>query len=97
MKRVLTVLACSTLLTACASTGSSSSSSQLPAGHYVLKGHNTEGKQLGGTLKIDVPFSDPSFAVGVLCSNQGTTVVKATNDAGVVTTFRCVIHGQPAS
>lgn len=97
MKYLLSIATISILLTACASTGQVSDSSKLPPGNYKLKGFNAEGKQLGGIVRVNVPFNDPSFAVGVLCSNQGAVVVRATNDYGTETTFRCIINGKPAS
>ena len=81
------------LIAACATT----TSNQLPAGSYRLNGYSAEGKKIGGTIKIEVPFSDQRFAVGVLCSNKGTATVAATNAAGTVTTFSCVINGKPAT
>lgn len=97
MKYLLSVVTVSVLLTACASTDQRSDSSKLLPGNYTFKGFNAEGKQLGGTVKVNVPYNDPSFAVGVLCSNKGTVVVKATNDSGTETAFRCIINGKPAS
>jgi len=97
MKRLMIIAAAFALLTACASTSQSATSSDLPPGKYTLKGFNAEGEKRGGTVKIVVPYDNPSFAVGVLCANSGTVVVKAVDDAGREATFKCIVNGKPAS
>ncbi|MBI5753288.1 MAG: hypothetical protein HZA59_14270 [Hydrogenophilales bacterium] len=72
-------------------------SSPLPNGDYKLSGYDADGKKTGGPVKVYVPYSNASFAIGVLCSNKGTVTVTATNETGAETTFKCVIKEQSGS
>lgn len=62
---------------------------KLPDGTYTFKGHGADGRQMGGSLMASVPLNDPAFAVGVLCSNRGTAVVRATAASGTEFTTAC--------
>jgi hypothetical protein len=94
MKIALPLLFLTVLISGCANTSSNHSGSNwLPPGSYVLKGFNSEGKQLGGTVKIDIPFNDPRYAFLGLCSNKGAKIITAMSSTGTETTFKCVEMG----
>ena len=96
MKSFLAISLTSIALVACA-TSNGPASSRLPDGNYTFKGFDAGGRQLGGTVRVTVPFNDASFATGILCSNKGTVVVKATKDSGEEFAFQCIVNGKPAS
>lgn len=89
MIRATLILANAMVLSACVTTETSTSSSKLPAGDYTMKGFSSDGQERGLPMQINVPASDPDFAVGALCSNQDTLVVKAINSRGEETLFQC--------
>lgn len=85
MKIIILTVIISTLLTACASSGVG----RLPNGNYQLSGYDGAGNQRGNMINIDVPFSDQTFAIGLICSDAQTTTVVVEQMGNVVTKLNC--------
>ncbi|HKK04582.1 MAG TPA: hypothetical protein VKA50_01920 [Gammaproteobacteria bacterium] len=74
-------------LVGCASNGGGS----LEPGGYYVTSYDAAGAKAGGPARIDIPYNDPNFAIGAMCTNEDAVRVLITRPNGqTAAAFKCV-------